>query len=35
MTHVKVNFSSSATDFYFAYGISHLKKITDPKATVY
>lgn len=34
MTHVKVNFSSSATDFYFAYGISHLKKITDPKATI-
>lgn len=34
MTHVKVNFSSAATDFYFAHGISHLKKITDPKATV-
>ena len=27
-------FSSSSTDFYLAYGISHLKKITDPKATV-
>ena len=34
MTHVNVNFSSAATDFYFAHGISHLKKITDPKATV-
>lgn len=27
-------FSSSSTDIYFASGISHLKKITDPKATV-
>jgi 3-dehydroquinate synthase len=27
-------FSNSSTDFYFAYGISHLKEITDPKATV-
>ena len=27
-------FSNSSTDFYLAYGISHLKKITDPKATV-
>lgn len=33
MTPVKVNFSS-ATDFYFNYGIRYLKKITDPKATV-
>ncbi len=27
-------FSNSSTEFYFAYGISHLKEITDPKATV-
>ena len=27
-------FSSAATDFYFAAGISHLKQLTDPKATV-
>jgi 3-dehydroquinate synthase len=27
-------FSSASTDIYFASGISHLKKITDPKATV-
>ena len=34
MKHIKYRFSSSSTDFYFAYGISHLKKITDPGATV-
>jgi len=34
MTHVKVNFYSAPTDFYFAYGISYLKKIADPRATV-
>ena len=34
MKHIKYTFSSSSTDFYFAYGISHLKEITDPKATV-
>lgn len=27
-------FSSSSTEIHFASGISHLKKITDPKATV-
>jgi 3-dehydroquinate synthase len=27
-------FSSSSTELHFASGISHLKKITDPKATV-
>ncbi len=27
-------FSSSSTDFYLANGFSHLKKITNPKATV-
>jgi 3-dehydroquinate synthase len=34
MKHLKINFSSASTDLYLAYGISHLKKITDPKATV-
>jgi 3-dehydroquinate synthase len=34
MIHVKVNFSTVVTDFYFASGISYLKKITDPGATV-
>lgn len=34
MKHQQIKFSSAATDFYFAYSISHLKKITDPKATV-
>ena len=27
-------FSSASVDYYFAYGISHLKEITDPKHTV-
>lgn len=34
MKHISYKFSSSATDFYFAYGISYLKKIADPKAAV-
>ena len=34
MKHINYKFSNSATDFYFAYGISHLKNVTDPKATV-
>jgi 3-dehydroquinate synthase len=34
MKHINYKFSKSSTDFYFAYGISHLKKIADPKATV-
>ncbi|MBI5371702.1 MAG: 3-dehydroquinate synthase [Sphingobacteriales bacterium] len=34
MKHVNYKFSASSTDFYFAGGISQLKKITDPKATV-
>jgi 3-dehydroquinate synthase len=34
MKHIKYRFSGSSTDFYFAYGISHLKKITEPKATI-
>ncbi|MBK9463550.1 MAG: 3-dehydroquinate synthase [Chitinophagaceae bacterium] len=34
MKHIKYKFSSNSTDFYLATGISHLKKITDPKATV-
>lgn len=32
MKHIQ--FSNSSTDFYFAEGVSHLKKITDQKATV-
>ncbi|HMU47576.1 MAG TPA: 3-dehydroquinate synthase [Chitinophagaceae bacterium] len=34
MKKISVKFSSSVTDIYFAYGISHLKKIADPKATI-
>lgn len=34
MKHHQIKFSSAPTDFYFAWGISHLKKITDPKATI-
>lgn len=34
MQKVTYKFSNSSTDFYLSYGISHLKKITDPKATV-
>jgi 3-dehydroquinate synthase len=34
MKHINYKFSNSSTDFYFAYGISHLKAIADPKATV-
>src|SRR5687767_8626975 len=34
MKHIKYRFSNSSTDFYFAYGISHLKKIAEPKATI-
>jgi len=34
MKHINYKFSNSSTDFYFAYGISHLKEITDPKSTV-
>lgn len=34
MKKVTYKFSNSSTDIYFTAGISHLKKITDPKATV-
>lgn len=34
MKHLKINFISGTTEIYLAYGISHLKKLTDPKATV-
>ena len=34
MKHINYKFSGSSTDFYLAHGISHLKKIADPKATV-
>ena len=32
MKNINYKFSNSSTDFYFADGISHLKKITDQKA---
>ena len=34
MNKLTYKFSNSSTDFYLAHGISHLKKITDQKATV-
>lgn len=34
MKQLKIKFSVSSTDFYFAGGIRQLRKITDPKATV-
>ena len=34
MKKISYKFSSSSTDFYFAYGISHLKKLTDPTSTI-
>jgi 3-dehydroquinate synthase len=34
MKHTRYQFSNATTDFYFAYGISHLKKIVDVKNTV-
>lgn len=34
MQKITYRFSNSSTDYYLAYGISHLKKITDQKATV-
>jgi 3-dehydroquinate synthase len=34
MKQLKIKFSVSSTDFYFAGGISQLRKITDPKETV-
>src|SRR5437762_1439968 len=34
MKHLNYRFSNSSTDFYLAYGISHLKEITDRQATV-
>ena len=34
MKHLKIKFSSGVTDLYLAFGISHLKKITDPQTTV-
>ena len=34
MKKLTYKFSSSSTDFYFAYGISHLKEIADPKTTI-
>ncbi|MEO7983290.1 MAG: 3-dehydroquinate synthase [Bacteroidota bacterium] len=34
MKHIRYKFSNSSTDYYLAYGISHLKKMADQKATV-
>lgn len=34
MKKITYTFSNSSTDFYLAYGISHLKEIVDKKATV-
>jgi 3-dehydroquinate synthase len=34
MKHLKITFSSDVTDLYLAYGISHLKKITEPSSSV-
>ena len=34
MKHINYKFSNSSTYYYLAYGISHLKKITDPRATI-
>jgi 3-dehydroquinate synthase len=34
MKKLTYKFSNSSTDFYFAHGISHLKKITDPANTI-
>ncbi|HYJ65647.1 MAG TPA: 3-dehydroquinate synthase, partial [Parafilimonas sp.] len=31
----KVNFSSSSTTFYFAYGISHLEEFIDVKQSIF
>jgi 3-dehydroquinate synthase len=34
MKHIRYKFSVASTDFYFASGISHLKNVADPKATI-
>jgi 3-dehydroquinate synthase len=34
MKKITYKFSNSSTDFYLAYGISHLKEIVDNKATI-
>lgn len=34
MKKISIKFSNSSTDLYLSHGISHLKKITDPKASV-
>lgn len=34
MKKATYKFSAASTAFYYAHGISHLKKITDPKSTV-
>ncbi len=34
MKKVTYKFSASSVDYYLAHGISHLKKITDPRSTI-
>jgi 3-dehydroquinate synthase len=34
MTHTEIKFSNASTDFYFAGGFSHLKKMADAKNTI-
>ena len=34
MKHLTYKFSNSSTDFYLAYGVSHLKEIVDSKAAI-
>lgn len=34
MKKLTYKFSNTSTDFYFAYGISHLKKLADPASTI-
>ena len=34
MKHLRYKFSNSSTDYYLAYGISHLKKIVDAKNSI-
>ena len=34
MKKITYRFANSSSDYYLAYGISHLKELTDPKATV-
>lgn len=35
MKHIRYKFSSSSTDYYFAYGFNHLSKIVDLKNSIF